>query len=372
MSLVQNATSDTSISWLTLSGTPSAGTVEFKVKPNEVFGDERRAYLHFVFNGEIWATVTIIQSAKQDIVPSISASPTTLTFAANASGISYGQVVNITSNVEWELDANWNTNDFWYSLDSNRTQLTLYPRHTNRSTQTDINFEVYLKYSGTTYQTISLTQQHSGTTLNAYLEEVHAYRNAQDTFVDWNFIVYIPATGSQTYSIINDNSWLSLTIDTNDVSGDYHRYLYNAHIDENHTREDRTATIKLVYGGVVCDVKEIITQYRGYITFTNSTQPNQYNKAVFEKTVGSGETSASTFTLYSDMPYKLNVLLTGATTTLASGWTYDCPSGTTSFTITPTVWTGSETRMIASIQVFDNDITNRVMGVLEVYQTGSS
>ena len=225
-------------------------------------------------------------------------------------------------------------------------------------------------YNGVAYAYISVRQLYSGNTPNAYIECLHYNRNAPDTGLTGGLMVFIPTGQSQSYTLENDSpSWCSFVLTHSETFGDYNRYDYAIILSENTTREDRTAKATLIYSGVVCDEKVVMTQYRHYVSINGACNMSGDSNTTYVKIVSGKQTSADTYTLYSNLPYHMFIVLTGATCSIQSGWTFDYPSGTTTFTVTPQGGTQGVAQYVARIQITDAGI-GRTSAILDVHQNG--
>lgn len=173
----QSQTASTQSDWVVVSGTPSAGNVEFKIYPSTTAQTQRVAYIHIVEGGRIWATITVEHLPVNDVSFQLeNVSTYYLQYTPIASGSGYSQSVFVMANKsDYQVSVSdvqnlTGTGVTWLAVSgtpaSGSTEFKVYPTTT---AETQRNCWVQISYSGEIYATISVTQLETGTTGSAVL-----------------------------------------------------------------------------------------------------------------------------------------------------------------------------------------------------------
>ena len=161
----QSQTASTQTDWLVVSGTPSAGNVEFKIYPSTTASTQRNCYIHIVEGGRIWATITVEQSS---VIPFQLENVSTyfLQFSSGQTGSSNYQSVFVTANkADYQINISDNqtttasTQTSWLTVSgtpaSGYTEFKVFPTATS---STQRNCYIHIVEGGQIWATITVVQ----------------------------------------------------------------------------------------------------------------------------------------------------------------------------------------------------------------------
>ena len=205
---VQNTTGS-GVTWITVSGTPNNGRVEFKIYPTTTAETQRNCWLQVVYSGEIYASITVSQLAASQtaVTPTILVSSSQLSFAYDAWGSSSGQDVTVNSNVVYSYSATTNWITVSGTPNSGTTTLKIYPNSTNTGSSSRSG-DVLIRYNDTTYQTITVTQSSvNSVTISANPLVLSFDYNASGSSIGQN----ISVNSNVVYSYSATTDWITVS-----------------------------------------------------------------------------------------------------------------------------------------------------------------
>lgn len=340
---VQNA-SGSGVTWLSVSGTPASGYTEFKIYPSTTAETQRNCWLQVVYSGDIYATISVVQTAAStgttSETPTLTITQNIFFFASGATGASNSQALGVTSNVPYTIS---NTNN-WYAVcgqtGTGSTVLQVYPTQENTGSSDrygDFNL-LYGDNQSVTIQVKQFSGSSSGDTgsTDAYIiypvtpssENPQMYLPADYNMPNYMkpliLDVFIPNTG-KTFSVSADSQWLQLQYYSSGVSDNWtdlprggYVFFYAGYAQDNTTQNIRSTNMVLTYDGRNCG-QQTMKQDSLVLAFSNNvdrTTPWTYSLTSNTNTVSFDVTGNVPFTL---TLYDCTISTSGNTYTVTKG-----------------------------------------------------
>ena len=273
LSSSQNATGG-NVTWLSVSGTPATGYTEFKVYPTSTTETQRSGFIHIVYNGRIYGTISVMQLASTQ--PVIQVDKNTLTFYSGDTGTFHSQQITVSTNVVYEISGTTS----WLTISgtpaTGMTTITVYPNSEN-SGDSARTTTFNLVYSGDVYQTINVTQMNSGETSPYWTNLTPTSLTFADTATssDYQTVVLSTNFSQANINVTNNNNWLTCYQQSSVISGDVKSVTYRVYPNSANTSTQRTGSIIFtlsVYDGTRQETLSV-TQQAAYVPPT----PAQYD-----------------------------------------------------------------------------------------------